>query len=53
MPALEGKEADGERELSIDASWNVKTCNNIDNFSFDDVDYDYYVAEAEKLVIKE
>jgi hypothetical protein len=51
MPALEGKEEDGDRELSIDAAWNVKTCNDIDNFSFDDIDYDYYVAEAEKLVI--
>ena len=51
MPSLEGKEADGERELSIDAAWKVKTCNDIDNFSFDDVEYDYYVAEAEKLVI--
>lgn len=51
MPALEGKEEDGDRELSIDKEWNVKTCNNILHFSFDDVDFDYYVAEAEKLLI--
>lgn len=51
MPALAGKEADGERLLSIDAAWNVKTCNNACDFSFDDVDYDYYVAEAKKLLV--
>lgn len=49
MPPLEGK--DEERRLSIDAEWNVAPCNDIDDFK-GDIDYDYYVAEAEKLVIK-
>jgi hypothetical protein len=49
MPALvEGGE---DRRLSIDSSWNVKTCNNIKDFG-NDVDYDYYIAEAEKLVVQ-
>ena len=49
MPALiEGGE---DRRLSIDSSWNVKTCNNIKDFG-NDIDYDYYIAEAEKLVVQ-
>lgn len=51
MPPLPGKEEAGERELGIDTAWNVKTCNNACNFDFDDVDYDYYVAEAKKLLV--
>lgn len=49
MPALEGKEEDGERRLSIDKEWNVKTCNDIKDFNWG-VDYDYYISEARKLV---
>ena len=30
--------------------WNVKVCNNIVDFDWD-VDYDYYISEASKLVI--
>lgn len=49
MPALI---AGGEdRRLSIDSSWNVKTCNNIKDFG-NDINYDYYIAEAEKLVVQ-
>lgn len=49
MPALvEGGE---DRRLSIDSSWNVKTCNNISDFA-NDIDYDYYIAEATKLVVQ-
>lgn len=49
MPPLEG---DTEvRRLGIDTAWNVKTCNDINDYA-DDVDVDYYVAEAEKLVIR-
>ncbi len=49
MPALiEGGE---DRRFSIDSSWNVKTCNNIKDFS-NDIDYDYYIAEAKKLVVE-
>ena len=49
MPALiEGGE---DRRLSINSSWNVKTCNNIKDFG-NDIDYDYYIAEAKKLVVE-
>ena len=51
MPALPDKEDQSDRELSIDKEWNVKTCNNAMHFSFDDLDYSYYVNEANKLII--
>jgi hypothetical protein len=51
MPALEDNEDKTDRRLGIDTSWNVKTCNNIADFGYD-VDLDYYVSEAEKLVIR-
>lgn len=47
MPPLEGKE--DERRIGIETGWNVKTCNNSDLFAWD-IDYDYYVQEARKLV---
>jgi hypothetical protein len=49
MPPLEA--GGEERRLSIDSSWNVKPCNNMDDF-VGDIDYEYYVSEAEKLVIE-
>ena len=49
MPPLEGKEAEGERRLSIDQKWNVTPCNNMDDFSWG-VNYEYYIEEAKKLV---
>lgn len=49
MQPLEGK--DEERRMSIDAEWNVKTCNNMDNFE-NDIDIEYFVKEAEKLMIQ-
>jgi hypothetical protein len=51
MPPLEGKESIEDRELGIDTQWNVKTCNNIENFEWD-IDYNYYIAEAKKLIIE-
>lgn len=51
MPALPGKEDKGERRLSLDKEWNVKTCNNVLDFT-GDIDYDYYIAEAKKLIIE-
>lgn len=49
MPALEGKEAEGDRRMAIDSKWNVTPCNNMDDFSWG-INYDYYVDEANKLV---
>lgn len=50
MPPLEG--STDFRRIGIDTDWNVKTCNNIEAFRWD-VDYDYYINESRKLVIKE
>lgn len=36
---------------SIESGKLVKHCNDIRNFNWDDVDFDYYSAEVEKLVI--
>lgn len=49
MPPLPNKPEAGERYIGIDTAWNVKTCNNMDDFAWD-IDYDYYISEAEKLV---
>ena len=49
MPPLEG--GTEFRRLGIDVLWNVKVCNDISKFNWD-VDYDYYVSEAKKLVIE-
>ena len=49
MPALEGKELEGDRRMSIDAKWNVTPCNDMDDFSWG-INYDYYIEEAKKLV---
>ena len=50
MPPLEGSTE--FRRIGIDTDWNVKTCNNIEAFRWD-VDYNYYISEAKKLVIEE
>ena len=49
MPALAGKELEGDRRLSIDKEWNVTECNNMVDFKWG-VNYDYYIAEAQKLI---
>jgi len=49
MPALEGKELEGDRRMAIDKEWNVTPCNDMGDFSWG-INYDYYVAEAKKLV---
>ena len=48
MPPLEDG---GElRRMAIDKEYNVKTCNNMDDFNWD-INYDYYINEAEKLLL--
>lgn len=49
MPPLE--EGGELRRLSLDKEWNVKTCNNIKDFGAD-IDLDYYISEAQKLLIQ-
>jgi hypothetical protein len=41
-----------ERETSIVSGFKVKQCNNASDFNWNDVDYDYYLAEVEKVIIK-
>jgi hypothetical protein len=48
MPPLP-KDPEKEREIGIDKEWLVKTCNNMKNFDWD-INYDYYISEAKKLV---
>lgn len=50
MPALPDSEDKSDRRLGIDTAWNVKTCNNMQDFT-GDIDFEYYVQEAEKLII--
>ncbi len=38
------------REMGICVGWRVTDCSNVTNFDRSTVNYDYYVAEAEKLV---
>lgn len=47
MPPLKGKVE--ERRIGIDKEWNIKIANDITCFKWD-IDYEYYISEAEKLV---
>lgn len=47
MPPLE--EGGDERRLGVDTDWNVIPCNNMKDFKWD-VDYNYYLTEAKKLI---
>ena len=38
-------------ETGISAGWKTIDCSNMDNFDWKNVNYDYYIAEAEKLII--
>lgn len=35
----------------IEVGWLVADCNNADAFRFENVNYDYYIAEARKLIV--
>jgi hypothetical protein len=38
-----------ERRIGIETGWEVKVCNDMKNFDWD-INYDYYIREARKLV---
>lgn len=38
------------RELSLCAGWRVSECADADHFDWGDLNYEWYIAEAEKLV---
>lgn len=50
MPALAGKESEGWRRLGIDTAWDVEPCNDMSQFCWSKLNYDYYIKEAEKLI---
>ena len=35
--------------MNLESGWLVKTCNNMDDFDWD-INYDYYISEANKLL---
>lgn len=39
-----------DRRISIQSGWGVKECNAMTDFDWGDVNYDYYIKEARKLV---
>jgi hypothetical protein len=40
-----------DRRTAIQAGWNVAICNVASHFRFDNVNYDFYMNEAKKLII--
>lgn len=38
---------------SIQSGWKVKECNKASDFDWSDVDFNFYLGEVEKLIIKE
>ena len=48
MPGL--KPGDDWRRLGIDTEWSVETCNNIKEFDWSKLNYEYYISEAKKLI---
>lgn len=41
-----------ERRTTFEAGWNVAECNDAADFSFDNLNREYYVNEARKLIIQ-
>lgn len=39
------------REMTIEAGWKVRECNDAATFRFDNINYEFYVSEARKLLI--
>lgn len=48
MPPLEG--GTEWRKLGIDTEYTVLTCNNMKDFDWNKINYDYYIKEAQKLL---
>jgi hypothetical protein len=50
MPPLE---VDGpDRRMDVGSGWKMWVCNNIKDFDRKDVDYNYYIDAAQKLVVQ-
>lgn len=39
------------RKTGVESGWKVRECNDIRNFNFDKINFAYYVAEANKLLL--
>lgn len=48
MPPI--KDTQEDRIIGINVGYNVKICNDVDDFSFENLDYDFYITEAKKLI---
>jgi len=48
MPPI--KENTEERVIGVNVGYNIKVCNDADQFDFDDLHYEWYISEAKKLI---
>lgn len=48
MPPLKGK--DEERTFAVEKGWRVNICNDARDFSWNNVNYLYYIEKAKKLI---
>jgi hypothetical protein len=48
MPPLKGKT--DHRRLNINKGWKITVCNNIIDLVEADIEHEWYIREAEKLV---
>lgn len=49
MPPLKGK--DTERRIGINVKWQVKICDHVKDWSWHDLNREFYIEEAKKLVV--
>jgi len=40
------------RESVIQKGWKIKLCNKAEDFNWSDVDWDYYIEEANKIIVR-
>lgn len=40
-----------DRRTMIEAGWKTQECNDVRNFRFDNINYDWYMGEVNKLII--
>lgn len=46
------KSVHAQRETSVEAGWLLRECNKAVDFNWQDVDYDYYISEINKIIIE-
>ena len=50
MPPLATSKTGDERRIAIDKGWKVQICNRAEHFDWSNLNRDYYVQEAYKLI---